>query len=109
MFRNPYADALILLLVVLLIFGPKRLPTLGKSLGQGLREFKDSITGSSKDDEAEERPAISASSATPGTGLSGSPAPTPAAEPAPVESSAGRDASGERASSSAEVSSGPSS
>ena len=39
----------ILLVVVLLIFGPKRLPEMGKSLGKGMREFKDSITG--KDDE----------------------------------------------------------
>jgi sec-independent protein translocase protein TatA len=41
----------VVLLVVLLIFGPKRLPELGRSLGRGMREFKDSITG--KDDEAE--------------------------------------------------------
>ncbi len=53
MFRNPLTDALIILVVVLLIFGPKRLPTLGRSLGEGFREFKDSITGSSKEDEVE--------------------------------------------------------
>ena len=35
----------ILLLVVLLVFGPKRLPEIGRSLGKGMREFKDSITG----------------------------------------------------------------
>ena len=35
----------IVLLIVLLIFGPKRLPGLGRSLGSGMREFKDSITG----------------------------------------------------------------
>jgi sec-independent protein translocase protein TatA len=39
----------ILLVVVLLVFGPKRLPEMGKSLGRGMREFKNSITG--KDDE----------------------------------------------------------
>jgi sec-independent protein translocase protein TatA len=39
----------ILLVVVLLVFGPKRLPEMGKSLGRGMREFKSSITG--KDDE----------------------------------------------------------
>jgi sec-independent protein translocase protein TatA len=41
----------IVLLVVLLIFGPKRLPGLGKQLGSGMREFKDGITGDSKDDD----------------------------------------------------------
>jgi len=38
-------EIIIVLVVVLLIFGPKRLPGLGKSLGGGLREFKESITG----------------------------------------------------------------
>lgn len=42
-------ELLILLLVVLLVFGPKRLPEMGRSLGKGLREFKSSIAG--KDDE----------------------------------------------------------
>ena len=50
-FAKPWADALIVLLVVLLFFGPKRLPQLGRSLGEGMREFKDSITGHSKDEE----------------------------------------------------------
>ena len=35
----------ILLLVALLVFGPKRLPEMGRSLGRGMREFKDSISG----------------------------------------------------------------
>jgi sec-independent protein translocase protein TatA len=35
---------------VLVIFGPKRLPDLGRSLGRGMREFKDSVTGKDKDD-----------------------------------------------------------
>jgi sec-independent protein translocase protein TatA len=41
----------ILLLIVLIIFGPKRLPGLGRQLGSGMREFKDSITGKDKDDD----------------------------------------------------------
>jgi sec-independent protein translocase protein TatA len=41
----------IVLVVVLLIFGPKRLPGLGKQLGTGMREFKESITGSGKRDD----------------------------------------------------------
>ena len=36
---------LMMLLVVLLVFGAKRLPELGRSLGTGMREFKDSLTG----------------------------------------------------------------
>jgi sec-independent protein translocase protein TatA len=42
-------ELLILLLVVLLVFGPKKLPEMGKSLGRGMREFKSSVTG--KEDE----------------------------------------------------------
>jgi TatA/E family protein of Tat protein translocase len=64
MFRNPYADGLILLVIVLLFFGPKRLPDLGKSLGHGFREFKDGITGkSSADSDEADRPAITQAAA----------------------------------------------
>ena len=41
---------IILLVVALLIFGPKRLPEIGRSLGRGMREFKDSVTGKDKDE-----------------------------------------------------------
>jgi sec-independent protein translocase protein TatA len=44
-------EVFLVLLVVLLVFGPKRLPEMGRSLGRGLREFKDSVTG--KDDAPE--------------------------------------------------------
>ena len=44
-------EMIIVLVIALVVFGPKRLPDLGKSLGTGMREFKDSITGSSKDDD----------------------------------------------------------
>ena len=44
-------ELLIVLAVVLIIFGPKRLPQLGRSLGGGMREFKDSVTGKHKDDD----------------------------------------------------------
>jgi sec-independent protein translocase protein TatA len=40
----------IILLIVLIVFGPKRLPGLGRQLGSGMREFKDSLTGKDKDD-----------------------------------------------------------
>ena len=44
----------IVLIIALMIFGPKRLPELGKSLGKGMREFKDSITGDNDDDDDEQ-------------------------------------------------------
>jgi len=40
-----FPELLLLGLVVLLVFGPKRLPEMGRSMGKGLREFKDSISG----------------------------------------------------------------
>jgi sec-independent protein translocase protein TatA len=39
----------VILIVALLVFGPKRLPEIGRSLGKGMREFKDSISGDSKE------------------------------------------------------------
>jgi len=54
-------EIILVIVVLLVIFGPKRLPSLGKSLGTGMREFKDSITGDDKDDEqtdATGRPAL---------------------------------------------------
>ena len=41
----------IVFVIVLLIFGPKRLPGLGRQLGTGMREFKESITGKDRDDD----------------------------------------------------------
>ena len=75
MFRNPVTDLIVVVVVALLIFGPKRLPMLGRALGQGLREFKDGITGDSKS-EADERPAL-----TPAAAAEPEAPPTPAAEP----------------------------
>ena len=49
----------IILLIVLIVFGPKRLPGLGRQLGSGMREFKDSLTGKDKDgDEDPEEPTV---------------------------------------------------
>ena len=44
-------ELVILLVALLIIFGPKRLPEMGRSLGKGMREFKDSISGKDEDDE----------------------------------------------------------
>jgi sec-independent protein translocase protein TatA len=57
MFRNPLTDSIVVLVVLLVIFGPKRLPMLGRSLGEGIRGFRDSIGGRSSD-AAEDGPAL---------------------------------------------------
>ena len=43
-------EIIVVLIIVLIIFGPKRLPDLGRSLGRGMREFKESVTGNDKDE-----------------------------------------------------------
>jgi len=55
-------EILIILVVLLLLFGAKRLPEMGRSLGRGMREFKDAVTG--KDDERE-RPELTPPPASP--------------------------------------------
>ena len=47
-------ELIIILIIALVVFGPKRLPELGRSLGNGMREFKDSVTGRSHDDDDDE-------------------------------------------------------
>ena len=42
-------EIMLLGLVVLLVFGPKRLPEMGRSMGRGFREFRDSVTGDKND------------------------------------------------------------
>jgi sec-independent protein translocase protein TatA len=87
MFRNPTTDLIVVLVIVLLIFGPKRLPGLGKQLGQGLREFKDSVTGDSNDADEGQRPEIARTSAPPVAAPS-----TPTAEQTPVETASAQPA-----------------
>ncbi len=48
---------ILILLLALLLFGAKRLPEIGRSLGTGMREFKDSVTGNTPDEPAELPPA----------------------------------------------------
>jgi sec-independent protein translocase protein TatA len=47
-------EIVLLLLLALLLFGAKRLPEIGRSLGSGMKEFKDSVTGITKHDDAPE-------------------------------------------------------
>jgi sec-independent protein translocase protein TatA len=52
----------VVLIIVLIIFGPKRLPELGRSMGRGIREFRASISGDKdKDSDEEQRPELQAS------------------------------------------------
>jgi sec-independent protein translocase protein TatA len=44
-------ELIVVLIVALLVLGPKRLPSAGRSLGAGIREFKDSITGRGDDEQ----------------------------------------------------------
>jgi sec-independent protein translocase protein TatA len=57
-------ELIIVLVIALIVLGPKRLPEAGRSLGRGMREFKDSLGGSSKrdddDDDLSDVDAISA-------------------------------------------------
>jgi sec-independent protein translocase protein TatA len=69
----------VVLIIVLIIFGPKRLPELGQSMGRGIREFKSSLSGDSKEDKdspEEKRRELEASQAAPSAAES---APAPSA------------------------------
>ena len=72
-----------LLVVLLLVFGAKRLPELGRSLGTGMRSFKESISGESGPTEPAEQIA-----ATPAASVSAIEAPEPVFENAPVHPAA---------------------
>jgi sec-independent protein translocase protein TatA len=49
-----FPEIVVLLIIALIVFGPKRLPELGKSLGKGIREFRGSVSGENEDEEDEE-------------------------------------------------------
>jgi sec-independent protein translocase protein TatA len=44
-------EIVVVLIIALIVFGPKRLPELGNSLGRGIREFRSTITGDKDDDD----------------------------------------------------------
>ena len=90
MFRNPLTDALVVLVVLLLFFGPKRLPMLSRSIGESIKEFKGGISRSSED-EKDDKPQLAATNGEPGAESAAARAATEAPrETAPV--SAERDA-----------------
>jgi sec-independent protein translocase protein TatA len=50
-----FPELLIVLVIALIVLGPKKLPEVGRSLGRGMREFKDSISGVTGDDDEDVR------------------------------------------------------
>jgi sec-independent protein translocase protein TatA len=50
-----FPELLIVLVIALIVLGPKKLPEVGRSLGKGMREFKDSISGVTPDDDDDVR------------------------------------------------------
>jgi sec-independent protein translocase protein TatA len=51
-------ELIIVLVIALIVIGPKRLPEVGKSLGKGMREFKDSISGDRRDEDEDATPPL---------------------------------------------------
>ena len=46
-----FPELIVILVIALIVLGPKRLPEAGRSLGKGLREFKDSVSGKEHDED----------------------------------------------------------
>jgi sec-independent protein translocase protein TatA len=46
-------ELIVVLIIALIVLGPKRLPEVGRSVGRGMREFKEAITGENEDEEPE--------------------------------------------------------
>ena len=47
-------ELIVILAIALIVLGPKKLPEVGRSIGKGMREFKESLSGDSRDDEDEQ-------------------------------------------------------
>jgi sec-independent protein translocase protein TatA len=58
-------ELVIVLVLALVVLGPKRLPEAGKSLGKGMREFKNSIAGMAGNDDEDEKASLTTSTSTP--------------------------------------------
>ena len=47
-------ELVVVLIIALVVLGPKKLPEVGRSVGRGMREFKGAMTGDSRDDDEDE-------------------------------------------------------
>lgn len=83
------AELLIVLVIVLVILGPKRLPALGRQLGGGIREFRNSFGGGSSASDAADRERVRTGAVRPDlaspTSSTSAPSPSSQASPAPSE------------------------
>jgi sec-independent protein translocase protein TatA len=75
-----------LVVILLLVFGARRLPEIGRSLGSGMREFKDSITGESKQPTLTQAVQPPEATPAPPAQAQAPPAPAPAPAPPPAQS-----------------------
>jgi sec-independent protein translocase protein TatA len=91
-------EIIVVLLILLVIFGPKRIPELGRSVGQGMRNFKESVTGRDRDEPRQ----LEAEQGAAGNATDGGAATTPTAATPPRA-----DRSAEPAAAPAEPSSAP--
>ena len=71
-------EIIVVLIIALVVFGPKRLPELGSSLGRGIREFRNTVTGDKANDDDDDEPEVKAIRAT-------TPPAVPAEQPAESE------------------------
>jgi sec-independent protein translocase protein TatA len=74
-------EIIVVLIIALVVFGPKRLPELGSSLGRGIREFRNTVTGEKDDDAEPEVKAIPATPPPPAAEQPAAPEPGAVAEP----------------------------
>jgi sec-independent protein translocase protein TatA len=51
-------ELVVVLVIALIVLGPKKLPEVGRSIGKGMREFKESLNGESDREDEDERPAL---------------------------------------------------
>ena len=64
MFRSPLGDGLIVLVILLLFVGPKRLPMLSRSIGESIKEFKGGVSESTEDKKLDAAPSTQSSAET---------------------------------------------
>jgi len=78
-------ELIIVLVILLVIFGPKRLPGLGRSLCSGMREFKESVTGPGKDDDDDRTALPSGAGPVSADPVAATPVREPEPQPAPSQ------------------------